>query len=315
MPPWTLVTPASRGIGLELARRLLRTTDLPVVATARKDLDQAREGILRKRQDDEERSDDGAVQQLTSTAREASSEEEGRLKVLRVDVCDEDTMGTAASECSKLFPSSDQQQAHLHASFILPGILYPEKSPSHLDAANLQHAFQINTIGPLLMLKHFSPFLPKKVTPTPLLQSTGGGDPAGLPTDHATWATMSARVGSITDNNALGGWYSYRSSKAAVNQITKSFDNYLSANSGDKTIALSLHPGTVKTGLSEGFWRTTPKGKLFTPGFAAERLLGVVNGVGWEGDTVGGGGEQKMQKSVAEMRGRCWDWRGTEVPP
>lgn len=46
MQPWALVTPASRGIGLELARRLLQTTSVPVVATARKDLDQAKENIL-----------------------------------------------------------------------------------------------------------------------------------------------------------------------------------------------------------------------------------------------------------------------------
>jgi NAD(P)-dependent dehydrogenase (short-subunit alcohol dehydrogenase family) len=46
MQPWALVSPASRGIGLELARRLLQTTKVPIVATARKDLDQTRENIL-----------------------------------------------------------------------------------------------------------------------------------------------------------------------------------------------------------------------------------------------------------------------------
>ena len=103
MPPWTLVTPASRGIGLELARRLLRTTNLPVVATARGDLDQTREGILRGQGEDEDGSGNAVaepsggegvegseirgVRPLRSMARVATGEEEGRLKVLRVDVC------------------------------------------------------------------------------------------------------------------------------------------------------------------------------------------------------------------------------------
>ena len=107
---------------------------------------------------------------------------------------------------------------------------------------------------------------------------------------------MSARVGSITDN-AAGGWYSYRSSKAAVNQIVKSLDIYLKNSTGEKALAIALHPGTVKTGLSEEFWDSTPKEKLFTPEFAAEKLIGVV---------------QAMEVSG---RGKCWDWEGKVIPP
>ena len=107
---------------------------------------------------------------------------------------------------------------------------------------------------------------------------------------------MSARVGSISDNS-LGGWYSYRASKAAVNSIAKSVDIYLRQRCGEKAICMSLHPGTVKTGLSEDFWASTPKEKLFTPELAAEKLLEVVKGVGLEG------------------RGKCWDWKGEEIPP
>lgn len=107
---------------------------------------------------------------------------------------------------------------------------------------------------------------------------------------------MSARVGSISDNS-LGGWYSYRSSKAAVNQITKTFDNYLKSTAADKAMAISMHPGTVKTGLSKEFWGGVKEGKLFSPEFAVERLCKVVEELGVEG------------------RGRCWDWNGTEIPP
>ena len=107
---------------------------------------------------------------------------------------------------------------------------------------------------------------------------------------------MSARVGSITDNK-LGGWYSYRASKAAVNSIAKSVDIHLRQSCGDNSMCISLHPGTVKTFLSKEFWETIPKEKLFTPEFAAEKLIQVVKDVGLDG------------------RGKCWDWEGKEIPP
>lgn len=109
---------------------------------------------------------------------------------------------------------------------------------------------------------------------------------------------MSARVGSISDNNSLGGWYSYRASKAAVNQIVKTFDLHLKQTSGEKAICVGLHPGTVKTGLSEEFWGNVRKEKLFEPERVAGMLVEVVKGV-----------------KVDAGRGRCWDWEGKEVPP
>lgn len=130
----------------------------------------------------------------------------------------------------------------------------------------------------MLVMKHFSQFLPTKKTTM--------SDDDGLPSDRAVWATMSARVGSISDNS-LGGWYSYRSSKAAVNQLTKTFDNYLKTSSGDKAMAISLHPGTVKTGLSKEFWGSVKKDKLFEAEWVAERLVGLVTGKGLEGDAEG----------------------------
>lgn len=164
--------------------------------------------------------------------------------------------------------------------------------------------FQTNTIGPMLMLKHFSPFLPKEndkfskpVLANKKVNAVQNDDRVfeGLPSISTT-AVMSARVGSITDNR-LGGWYSYRASKAAVNQVVKTFDNYLQVRSGEKAMAITLHPGTVKTGLSKEFWGNVEKEKLFERDFAAERLIDVVKGLGVDG------------------RGKCWDWAGKEVPP
>ena len=138
-----------------------------------------------------------------------------------------------------------------------------------------------------MMLKHFSSFLPRK--------STQVAQSEGRP-KSAVWATMSARVGSITDNQ-LGGWYSYRASKAAVNQITKTFDNYLRTAAGDNAMAISLHPGTVKTGLSKEFWSNVKEEKLFSPEFSVEKLMGVIN-----------------SRSM-DHRGKCFDWKGEEIPP
>ncbi len=110
---------------------------------------------------------------------------------------------------------------------------------------------------------------------------------------------MAARVGSTT-NNRLGGWYSYRASKAGVTSLMKTFDLHLqqkTAHERPPAMAIALHPGTVKTELSREFWDSVPEKELFTPQVAAERLVHVVKTVGLEG------------------RGRCWDWKGEEVLP
>jgi NAD(P)-dependent dehydrogenase (short-subunit alcohol dehydrogenase family) len=206
---------------------------------------------------------------------------------------DESTIKSASSYCTKRFPKSNH---HLHLAFTIPGILYPEKSPSQIDAHNALLTFQTNTLGPLLLIKHFHGFLPTKRVSLPS-DSTGHDDYKGLNHSNAVWATMSARVGSVSDNS-LGGWYSYRASKAGVNQIVKTFDNHLKTSSGDNAMAVGLHPGTVKTGLSEEFWGSVKKEKLFEKEWVADRLVGLCTGnIGVEG------------------RGKCWDWDGKEVPP
>ncbi|TGO46297.1 hypothetical protein BOTNAR_0597g00010 [Botryotinia narcissicola] len=261
---WSLVCPANRGIGFYLTRHLLQNTRLPVVATSRKDVEGAKKSILADLDVDPK-----------------------RLTVLEVDVTDESTISSAAEKCSSLFPSSSH---HLRLAFSIPGILYPEKSPAQLDQSQIQHTFAVNTIGPLLLTKHFSPFLPPK-----RLDLSSSPDTKNLP-PHALWLNMSARVGSTSDN-ALGGWYSYRASKAAVNSLTKTFDLFLKTRHGDNALAISYHPGTVKTGLSKEFWGGVKEGKLFSPEFAVEKLWDVA-----------------MAKGI-ESRGRCWDWRGVEISP
>ncbi|HRQ57113.1 MAG TPA: SDR family NAD(P)-dependent oxidoreductase [Azoarcus taiwanensis] len=107
----------------------------------------------------------------------------------------------------------------------------PEKSLRHLDPAHMAHAFAINAIGPALLMKHFLPLLPKK--------------------GKSVFATLSARVGSIGDNR-LGGWHSYRASKAALNQFVRCAAIELARSKPD-AICIALHPGTVDTRLSTPF--------------------------------------------------------------
>lgn len=141
------------------------------------------------------------------------------------------------------------------------------------------------------MVKHFSPFIPNKKA-----RSDESNEELEGFANISTVAIMSARVGSISDNR-LGGWYSYRASKAGINQLVKTFDNHLRTSSGDKAMALALHPGTVKTDLSKEFWKGVKKDKLFESEWVAERLMNVVRDVGIQG------------------RGKCWDWDGREVLP
>ncbi|KAJ4410544.1 hypothetical protein N0V91_002031 [Didymella pomorum] len=265
MPAWSMISPASRGIGFALARRVLQTTNAPVVATARKDLDKMKEQLL-----------------------EGLDVDEARLRVLKLDVTDESTIEDAADTCKERFKPGDHQ---LQLAFFVPGLLFPEKAPAQIDAKDALLTFQTNTLGPMLMIKHFSPFLPKKRAELDKDDEMMKGLPHA-----ASMAIMSARVGSISDNK-LGGWYSYRASKAGVNQVVKTFDNHLRTASGDKALAVALHPGTVKTEFSKDFWGGVKKEKLFEKEWVAERLVDVVRQVGIDG------------------RGKCWDWDGKEVSP
>ena len=149
----------------------------------------------------------------------------------------------------------------------------PEKNLRALSHEAFQTSFLVNATGPAMVAQAF----------LPLLRRDG----------KAVFAALSARVGSISDNR-LGGWYAYRASKAALNQIIRT----LSIEWGRKRkshILLALHPGTVDTDLSEPFQGNVPEGKLFTPEFSAGKLLEVIDNattadtgtlIDWAGVTV-----------------------------
>jgi NAD(P)-dependent dehydrogenase (short-subunit alcohol dehydrogenase family) len=131
----------------------------------------------------------------------------------------------------------------------------PEKTWQQLDPAAMAQAFAINAIGPALLMKHFLPLLPRE--------------------GKSVFATLSAKVGSIGDNR-LGGWYSYRASKAALNQLVRTAAVELRRRQ-PQALCVALHPGTVATVLSAPFAKAGLD--VRTPADAAQRLLAVVDGL------------------------------------
>ena len=138
---------------------------------------------------------------------------------------------------------------------------------------------QINALASLLIAKHIKPLLAK----------------AERDADNpAVFATISARVGSISDNE-LGGWYSYRMSKAALNMGMKNLS--IEWNRSLKAVCVVvMQPGTVDTQLSSPFQSNVADEKLFSPSYSAEHLIEVLNSM------------------TAAQSGCFVDWAGESIP-
>lgn len=149
----------------------------------------------------------------------------------------------------------------------------PEKRLENFQPQSFTDTLSVNASFPILWLKHLLPIL--------RLQSS------------CKIVVLSARVGSISDNQ-LGGWYSYRASKAALNMLLQTAGIELARRAkGVKLIA--FHPGTTDSPLSKPFQANVPEGKLFTPEFVANQLLevakqqaidGKLSYVDWQGKPI-----------------------------
>ncbi len=185
-----------------------------------------------------------------------------------LDLADENSLAAAAARLRADGP--------LHLLVCATGVLplgprSPEKRLADLDPATLAQVLAVNTIGPALVLKHFHALLPLK--------------------ERGLFAVLSARVGSIGDNRK-GGWYGYRASKAALNQLLHTAAIEV-ARQRPLAVLAALHPGTVKSALSAPI---IGDAEASTPDAAARHLLTVLDGLS------------------ATQSGGFFAWDGTVIP-
>uniref|UniRef100_A0A0A0LYP1 Uncharacterized protein n=1 Tax=Cucumis sativus TaxID=3659 RepID=A0A0A0LYP1_CUCSA len=203
-----------------------------------------------------------------------------RLCILQLDVTNETTIKASAKSIEERYGSLNLL---INASGILsiPNVIQPETTLYKVEKSSLLHAYEVNAVGPILVIKHLWPFL-----------KAGGG--SGTEREVAVVANLSARVGSIGDNR-LGGWHSYRASKTALNQLTKNVSVEF-ARKKDPIVCILLHPGTVDTDLSRPFQRNVPEGKLFTKEFSVQKLMTIIN------------------NAKSQDNGKFFAWDGQEIP-
>ncbi|XP_012827481.1 PREDICTED: uncharacterized oxidoreductase C24B10.20 [Erythranthe guttata] len=252
----SMVQGASRGIGLEFVRQLLEKNNKGhVVATCRNP--NGANGLL-----------------------ELKNKFAERLDIHQLDLTVDSTIEAAAKSVEDKY---GYLNLLVNASGILsiPNTLQPETTLNKLQRDSLLLNYEVNAVGPILVIKHMWPLL-----------KVGGG--TGTERSLAVVANISARVGSIGDNR-LGGWHSYRSSKSALNQLTKTVAVEF-ARKKDPITCILLHPGTVDTDLSKPFQKNVPEGKLFTKEFSVQKLLSIIN------------------NAKASDNGRFFAWDGQEIP-
>ncbi|WP_417788692.1 SDR family NAD(P)-dependent oxidoreductase [Terasakiella pusilla] len=214
--------------------------------------------------------EDERFQQIYAGARQMQSFEAKKVHPFTFELTDEGSIARAVAEV----------EGPLDLVVVATGMLCeaeiaPEKSLRDLDGDKLARYFALNTIGPSLIAKHTLGKLNR--------------------TSPSVFAAISARVGSISDNR-LGGWYGYRASKAALNMMIKTAAIEV-ARRNKSACVIGLHPGTVKTNLSQPFQANVPEGKLFTPDQSAKYLYDVI------------------KTRTPDQTGLIFAWDGQEVQP
>ncbi|MGE6608809.1 SDR family NAD(P)-dependent oxidoreductase [Halomonas sp. NPDC076908] len=211
------------------------------------------------------------VGHIIAVSRQSLQSNDERITYLRLDV---------SEQAGRLKLKKAVAAQPIHFFFNAIGILHddalhlqPEKRLDQLSADALAQVMNINAFTPILLL-------------ATLQDSFKGSHPTII-------ASLSARVGSITDNQ-LGGWYSYRASKAAHNMLLKTASIELKRLNKQSAV-LCLHPGTTDTALSKPFQARVPNEKLFSPTFVAEQLLAVI------------------AQRTPEDSGSFWDWDGRSI--
>ena len=200
-------------------------------------------------------SDDERVAAIHAFSRSGDTPDLPKVSAGHIDVEDESSIAAAAASAA--------QQVPLDLVLVSSGILWqgdslrPEKAMREISLEGLARLFAVNAAGPTLVAKHFLPELRRD--------------------SKTLFAALSARVGSINDNR-LGGWYSYRASKAALNMLLRTLA-IEHARQRPQSIIAGLHPGTVDTGLSGPYTSRTPRKQLFSPEQSARYLVDVIDGL------------------------------------
>ena len=189
-----------------------------------------------------------------------------------IDFSDEDTVLNTVNFVK-------EKQKPISILFDATGILHdqqnsfmPEKTLKNINLEFAKKNFLINAIGPSLLIKHFAPLLDSE--------------------NKSVFATLSAKVGSISDNG-YGGWYSYRASKAALNQLIKTASIEMKVKNKN-AVFVTLHPGTVKSNLSQPFQKTNLK--IQDPEESAKNLIKIINQIN------------------PSQTGKFFNWDGSELP-
>ena len=186
---------------------------------------------------------------------------------------------TVEHDLARLSDALVKRVDRLHLVVNAAGVLHseglrPEKALEQVSLSSLQRIFAINAFAPILLARALLPLL-------------GHGAPL-------VFASLSARVGSIGDNRS-GGWYAYRASKAAQNQLLKTLSIEM-ARRNRRTCCVLLHPGTGDTPLSAPFQARVAPEKLFAAERAASQLLDII------------------AHCTPAQSGRFYAWDGSEVP-
>ncbi|RNJ63107.1 MAG: SDR family NAD(P)-dependent oxidoreductase [Porphyrobacter sp. IPPAS B-1204] len=213
----------------------------------------------------------GGTKVVHAGSRRGEAPQRSGIQPFAFDLTDESSIAAAAEAMR-----NDPPEWVIVATGVLtlPDGTGPERTYRRLDPAAMAQMLALNTIGPAMIAKHMLGIMPRGRA--------------------FTFAALSARVGSISDNR-LGGWHSYRASKAALNMLLKNFALEM-ARSHPDSVVVGLHPGTVDSALSQPFQSGLPDGQLTAPHDAAENLLAVLSGL------------------TPEQSGRVFDFRGAEVP-
>jgi NAD(P)-dependent dehydrogenase (short-subunit alcohol dehydrogenase family) len=193
------------------------------------------------------------------------------VRCLPLDLTQERSLQAAADEIAAA-------NTPLDIVIVATGLLHqnklqPEKSLRQLTAENFMETMAVNALGPILVAQYF----------LPLMQTSS----------RSFFGALSARVGSISDNR-LGGWHSYRASKAALNMLLKNIAIEYQRKL-PRLIVAGLHPGTVDTSLSHPFQKNVSPEKLFTPSYSATQLLTVIDSLN------------------EEDSGYCYAWDGQRI--